>query len=69
MREPDSINLGILKDGAAAGLPQTTKIKELDLCIEDLERGILSFEKMRHLKEMQKVYNYIKDAIDTLKDA
>ena len=69
LRKPDKSNMGILKDGAAAGLPQITKIDELDNCINDLERGLAEFEKMKHLKEMQKVYNHVKDAIDTLKDA
>ena len=55
-RAPEAINMGILKDGAAAGLPQTTRISELDECVKDIERGIEEFETMKGLKGMLTVH-------------
>lgn len=68
-RAPDAINMGILKDGAAAGLPQTTRIPELDKCVKELERGLGEFESMKGLKGMISVHGQVKECISTLKEA
>lgn len=61
--------MGILNGGAGAGLPQLTKIAELDKCVEALEKSAEHFEKMTSLKGMLPVRGQVKDCVDTLKEA
>ena len=68
-RAPDAINMGILKDGAAAGLPQTTRIPVLDKCVKELGRGLGEFENMKSLKGMIVVHGQVEECIGTLKEA
>jgi hypothetical protein len=60
---------GGLISRAGAGLPQKTKISELDNCVKSFEEIFKNFDAIKELKDMIDVNMKFKGMLETLKTA